>query len=171
MKKNSVDLKKIIVLAAAAIVVVIIASNMADWFGKTGGSKNSKSSGISAVKDDDIVISLKDVTETALFYPASINGTDLEVIAVKAADGTVRTAFNTCQVCFGSGKGYYEQEGDQLVCQNCGNRFGMDEVEVTRGGCNPVPITSEYKKVDEETITISKNFLEQATVIFQNWNK
>jgi uncharacterized membrane protein len=171
MKKNNNNLKKLIVLAAATIVVVTVAFNMKDWLGKTGNSKNEKSSGISVVKDDDIVIPLKDVTETALFYPANINGTDLEVIAVKAPDGTVRTAFNTCQVCFSSGKGYYEQEGDQLVCQNCGNRFGMDDVEITRGGCNPVPITSEYKKIDEETITVSKDYLEEATAIFQNWNK
>lgn len=169
--KNSINLKKLIVLAAAAIVVVTLAFNMKDWLGRANSSKNGKSPAVSAVKDNDIVIPLKDVTETALFYPANINGTDLEVIAVKASDGTVRTAFNTCQVCFSSGKGYYKQEGDQLVCQNCGNRFGMDEVEVARGGCNPVPITSEYKKIDEETITISKDYLEQATVIFQNWNK
>lgn len=169
--KNNNNLKKLIVLAAATFVVVTVAFNMKDWLGKAGNSKNEKSSGISVVKDDDIVIPLKDVTETALFYPANINGTDLEVIAVKAPDGTVRTAFNTCQVCFSSGKGYYEQEGDKLVCQNCGNRFGMDEVEIARGGCNPVPITSEYKKIEEETITVSKDYLEQATAIFQNWNK
>lgn len=38
---------------------------------------------------------------------------------------TIRTAFNTCQVCYSSGRGYYVQEGNVLVCQNCGNRFGM----------------------------------------------
>ena len=62
-----------------------------------------------------------------------------------------------------------EQEGDYLICQNCGNRFALDEVEITRGGCNPVPITDEYKTVTDDKIIISKDFLEQATVIFRNW--
>lgn len=29
----------------------------------------------------------------------------------------IRTAFNTCQVCYSSGKGYYVQSGNVLVCQ------------------------------------------------------
>jgi uncharacterized membrane protein len=47
----------------------------------------------------------------------------------------------------------------------------MNQVEVVKGGCNPVPITKEYKTVSDDTITISKNFLTQATVIFANWKK
>jgi hypothetical protein len=117
----------------------------------------------------DLVIPIADITETAAFYPAEIEGIKLEVIAVKAGDGTIRTAFNTCQVCYDSGRGYYKQEGDQLVCQNCGNRFPMDRVEVQAGGCNPWPIFAENKTVTEESITISYDYLKQATAIFQNW--
>jgi uncharacterized membrane protein len=73
----------------------------------------------------------------------------MEVLAVKAPDGTIRTAFNTCQVCFGSGRGYYKQEGKTLVCQNCGNRFSLDDVEKVRGGCNPVPILENEKQEDD----------------------
>ncbi len=121
------------------------------------------------VKDADIVIPIADVTEEAKFYPAEIDGTKIEVIVVKAPDGTIRTAFNTCQVCYGSGYGYYEQDGDVLVCQNCGNRFPMDKVEVESGGCNPVPIFDENKTVDETNITIPLDFLKEATFIFANW--
>ncbi len=93
----------------------------------------------------------------------------MEIIAIRASDGTVRTAFNTCQVCYSSGRGYYKQEGDLLTCQNCGNQFGRDDVEVVKGGCNPVPITEEYKTENEDTITIPREFLEEAEVIFKNW--
>lgn len=124
-----------------------------------------------ASKDEgkDLVISVGDVSEKALFIPADIDGVKLEVIAVKAPDGSIRTAFNTCQVCYDSGKGYYKQEGDELVCQNCGNRFGMGDVEVTKGGCNPVPIPEEYKTVTADTITISYDLLKDAKTIFSNW--
>ncbi|MDR2671408.1 MAG: Fe-S-containing protein [Oscillospiraceae bacterium] len=117
----------------------------------------------------DLVIPIAGITEQASFYPVEVNGTQLEVIAVKAPDGTLRTAFNTCQICYDSGQGYYKQEGNALVCQNCGSLFTMDRIEKAQGGCNPVPIYADYKTVDEENITISGAFLEEATVIFQNW--
>ena len=123
----------------------------------------------SSASGADLVIPVSEITETATFYPLEIEGTKMEVLAVKAPDGTIRTAFNTCQVCYSSGKGYYKQDGDVLVCQNCGNRFSMNDVEVTKGGCNPVPITAEYKTVTDESITISYDFLNEARVIFANW--
>lgn len=117
----------------------------------------------------DLVIPLADITETAVFYPVEIDGVKLEVLAVKAPDGSIRTAFNTCQVCYDSGKGYYKQDGNVLICQNCGNRFTMDKVEVESGGCNPVPIFADNKTVDNENIIISGDFLTEAKGIFANW--
>jgi uncharacterized membrane protein len=121
------------------------------------------------VVDRDLVIPISEVSPTAQFYPVEIEGVRMEVIAVKAADGTIRTAFNTCQVCYSSGRGYYKQEGNVLVCQNCGNRFRMNRIEVASGGCNPVPIFSENKTVSRDTITISRAFLRQAKSIFAKW--
>lgn len=167
MKKNTnYDLKKLGVVIVAMIAMIAVAFSFK--LPKRDGQESANNA-LTVTKDSDLVITSKDVTEKASFYPAEINGTNLEVIAVKAPDGSIRTAFNTCQVCYSSGRGYYQQEGEQLICQNCGNRFGMDDVEVTKGGCNPVPITTENKTVTDETITISKDFLTQATVIFQNW--
>jgi uncharacterized membrane protein len=111
------------------------------------------------------------VSERASFYPVDIEGTRLEVIAVKAPDGTIRTAFNTCQVCYASGRGYYQQQGNLLVCQNCGNRFRMSQVEVRAGGCNPVPIFPANKTVDEKNITLPREFLIRAKGIFANWKR
>ncbi|MDR1559131.1 MAG: DUF2318 domain-containing protein [Clostridiales bacterium] len=119
----------------------------------------------------DLVIQVKDVTEKAVFYPMDIDGTELEVFAVKAADGTIRTAFNTCQVCYDSGRGYYKQDGDVFVCQNCGNRFETNQIEAIRGGCNPWPILPENKAETNETITISYDYLKEATAIFGNWKR
>ncbi len=125
--------------------------------------------GATPVKNRDLVIAVKDISKTAQFYPVEVEGVKLEVIAVKAPDGTIRTAFNTCQVCYDSGQGYYKQQGNELVCQNCGNRFTMDEVEVLSGGCNPVPIFPEDKTVTDQTITIPLAFLKEAKTIFSHW--
>lgn len=164
-------LSKSVIIAAAAVVIIVVAFG-AKIIGKTNDSGSDKDQlRAEKVIDGDIHIPAGDITETAKFFPAEINGTKLEVLAVKAPDGSIRTAFNTCQVCYSSGKGYYVQEGDVLVCQNCGNRFSMDQVEIVKGGCNPVPITDEYKTVNDndKSITIKKDYLSEATVIFQNW--
>ena len=119
----------------------------------------------------DLVIPVKDITETATFYPVTVDGVKMEAFAVKAPDGTIRTALNTCQVCYDSGRGYYKQEGDVLVCQNCGNRFRTSDVEKVKGGCNPVPVTEEDKVVTKDTITIPAEFLRKAKVLFGSWKK
>jgi len=166
MKNKNIS-KKLVLSGLVAAILLVIA-----FFVKTPGSSDiAQNNGNRAKKvvDDDIVIPISEVTDEVRFYPAEINGILLEALVVRASDGSIRTAFNTCQVCYSSGRGYYEQEGDNLVCQNCGNRFLMDQVEISRGGCNPVPISDEYKTVTEDRIIVPKEFLEQVTVIFKNW--
>jgi len=119
----------------------------------------------------DLIIKKNEVSQVAKFYPYRAGRTYMEVVAVKASDGSIRTAFNTCQICFASGRGYYKQEGDVLVCQNCGNRFTVDQVELIKGGCNPVPITSDYKTDNGDKIIISKDLLEANKDLFANWEK
>ncbi len=111
------------------------------------------------------------VTGKAKFYPYTVDGVKMEVFVVKASDGTVRTAFNTCQVCYDSGRGYYIQEGDEMVCQNCGNRFKIDQIEKIKNGCNPVPITSNLKSDDGKYITIPKDSMRKAKFLFENWKR
>ncbi len=122
-----------------------------------------------APSGQDLVILIAGITQDAGFYPVSVDGTEMEIIAVRAPDGTIRTAFNTCQVCYDSGRGYYVQQGDKLVCQNCGNQFSMSQVEVVSGGCNPWPILDADKSVDDENITIPYSFLKDSAALFENW--
>jgi uncharacterized membrane protein len=63
------------------------------------------------------------------------------------------------------------QTGTLLVCQNCGNRYRMSQVERQAGGCNPVPIFPANKTVTSDIITISMEYLKQAKVIFERWRQ
>lgn len=117
----------------------------------------------------NLVIPVDEVTETAQFFPAEVDGTEMEIIAVRDSDGNIRTAFNTCQVCYSSGRGYYVQQGDYLICQNCGNRFTVEQIETSSGGCNPYPIFEENKLVSEDSVVISYDYLKEAIGIFANW--
>jgi uncharacterized membrane protein len=95
----------------------------------------------------------------------------MEVLALRAPDGTVRTALNTCQVCYSSGRGYYIQQGDVLVCQNCKNRFKAAQVELIKGGCNPMPITKDLKTETADTIVIPARVMKEAEFLFAHWKK
>lgn len=116
--------------------------------------------------EGDLLIAKSEVTEKVKFYPYNVDGINMEVLAVKAKDGSIRTAFNTCQVCFDSGRGYYVQEGDEVVCQNCGNRFKIEQIEVIKGGCNPVPIFPDNKTDDGTNIKVSREYLEENKFLF-----
>ena len=149
----------IIAVVAAIIIGVVI------FKGFNGSDTQSAST------SGDLVISKSEISGAAKFYPYKIGDTSMEVLALKASDGTIRTAFNTCQVCYNSGKGYYKQQGNYLVCQNCGNRFSADRVEKIKGGCNPVPILAENKIDNGDTIIIPETFLESQKNLFSNWKK
>lgn len=58
---------------------------------------------------------------------------------LQSADGIIRAAFDACDVCWPAGKGYY-QEGDNMVCRNCGRKFASAKVNEVQGGCNPAPL-------------------------------
>ncbi len=165
-KPKSNELKILAIIIPALIVIIITAVLLTK---QPSGKTSDQKINATLSENGDLLIPISDVSDKATFYPVTIDGTKMEVMAVKAPDGSIRTAFNTCQVCYASGKDYYVQEGDVLVCQNCGNRFSMSDVQVTKGGCNPVPITDDVKTVDSTNITIPKDYLTQAKVIFQNW--
>jgi len=148
---------------AAGIVVVLVIGLILVGCNAGGGGTGTGTG--------DLKIPKSEISETAKFYPYRVGRVNMEVLAVKASDGTIRTAFNTCQICFDSGRGYYTQQGDALICQNCGNRFGLDQIEREMGGCNPVPILKENKTDDDTYIVISQAFLEKNKDLFGNWRK
>lgn len=75
----------------------------------------------------------------AHFYTYLHEGRPIEFFVLKSQDGVVRAALNACDVCFAAKLGY-RQEGDTMVCNNCGNRFPSNQINEVRGGCNPSPL-------------------------------
>jgi uncharacterized membrane protein len=67
------------------------------------------------------------------------DGTMVDFFVLKSADGILRAAIDSCDVCFRSGLGYY-QEGDNMVCKNCGQKFASNKINIIKGGCNPAPL-------------------------------
>jgi uncharacterized membrane protein len=71
----------------------------------------------------------------------------VDFFVVRSHDGIIRAAYDSCDVCYREGLGY-RQEGDQMVCNNCDQRFRTDLVNVVKGGCNPAPLRRQ--KVGDE---------------------
>jgi hypothetical protein len=78
----------------------------------------------------------------AHFYTYMHEGRPIEFFVLKSKDGVMRAAFNACDVCFPAKKGY-TQDGDEMVCNNCGRRFPANQINVVQGGCNPSPLERE----------------------------
>jgi len=85
------------------------------------------------------------------FEVKSDNGIDVQFFTLKSKDGVIRAAIDACDVCYKSGKGYI-QEGDFMVCTNCGRRFASDKINEVKGGCNPAPLN---RKIEGENLMIS----------------
>ena len=73
----------------------------------------------------------------AHFYKLEDGGKEIAFFAVKSSDGTVKIAFDACDACFKSKKGY-EQQGDKMNCKNCNQKFAIGRLGPNAtGGCNP----------------------------------
>ena len=75
----------------------------------------------------------------ARHFEHRVSGITVRYFILKSSDGIIRAAFDACDVCWPSGKGYY-QDGDVMVCRNCGRQFASIKVNEVKGGCNPAPL-------------------------------
>ena len=85
-------------------------------------------------------------------YTYMHEGNSIEFFVLKSQEGTVRAAFNACDVCYQAKKGY-TQDGDYMICNNCGRRFPADQINVLQGGCNPSPLD---RTVEGDTLIIEE---------------
>ena len=118
--------------------------------------------------DGNLQVAVDSLGDQVAFIDYDSNGTAMQVMLYKGEDGTVRGALNTCQVCAGSPYAYFEQEGSDVVCQNCGNHFSVDDIGDAHGGCNPVPLELSD---DGKNVVIDTAVLDEQAGAFTNWKK
>ncbi|MEW6748296.1 MAG: DUF2318 domain-containing protein [Candidatus Micrarchaeota archaeon] len=113
---------------------------------------------------DSITIPLSEIDSTVRFYTFEADGATVRFFAVMGSDGGVRTAFDACEVCYRAGKGY-SQSGSDVVCNNCGLRFKIDELGTkNRGsGCWPAYLPHQ---LEGDAIVIKKSDLEAGAYLF-----
>ena len=152
----------VLLLPILAMLVFVSCSAEASVPGETALENNPT---VSA--EGFFLIDVNEITTSVSFFDYKIDGTTVQVLALRDAVGTVHAAFNTCQSCSPSPKAYYLQSGDKLVCQNCKFEFTADEVGVVHGGCNPWLI--DGIEITEAKIRIPEASVEAMVSVFQNW--
>ena len=101
----------------------------------------------------------------ARFYNVEMpDGKTVHFFVIKDKKGVYRSAADACQVCFGQRKGF-RQEGDEIVCNNCGNRYPIEKIATEKGGCNPGLINPNLN-LEKGKIIISQADLEQVLNLF-----
>jgi uncharacterized membrane protein len=81
----------------------------------------------------------------ARFFRFEDGGKEIAFFVVKAPDGSYRTAFDSCDVCYKEKKGY-EQQGDKMNCKNCNKKFPTNRIGPnSTGGCNPSYLPHQLK--------------------------
>jgi len=127
---------KKLTLTIIGVLVIVVAFFI--FSGKFGITEN-----VIGNSNDVITIPLLEISENAKWYEYE----DIRYFIVEASDGTIKTAFDACDVCYGSNKGYSHQ-GDVMICNNCGNRYpisGLGTKNLRGGGCWPGYLPSFIK--------------------------
>jgi uncharacterized membrane protein len=131
--------KKTPFLAVGALVVAGVVAVAA--FALFRAPSNTVGAGSAKAGNTEISFDLATFNDgRAKYYSYDTSGgKKVKFFVLKSSDGVVRAAFDACDVCYQSKKGY-RQEGNFMVCNNCGQRFISTKINEIRGGCNPAPL-------------------------------
>lgn len=133
-------------ILAALLLTVVVSGNAHALFGFGKYTTVEPKEGV-------VTIPVADVADgEAHYYLLGKDGVEVKFFVLKSSDGVIRAAFDACDVCFREKKGY-DQDGEFMVCNNCGMRFHSSRINEVKGGCNPSPLT---RADDGTTVTIKE---------------
>ena len=132
--------------ATAQLATAAATLNPRATLAPTAAKSNVGGAPIAVTAQDGIIqLPVADFTDNkAHFYTFHDAGKVIPFFVRKSSDGVIRAAFDACDVCYAAKKGYH-QEGNEMVCNNCGTRFPSNKINEVKGGCNPSPLTREVK--------------------------
>ena len=141
-----------IVAGILLVAYAAVSAGVLDGLLKKSPAEFAKEAGVVETADA-VRIPLKALdTGKALFLLQEAEGRQVHYFALKSRDGAYRAALDACDVCFKSNRGY-RQEGELMVCNNCGQTFPSNRIGEIKGGCNPHPLA---RKVEGPYLVIGK---------------
>ncbi len=155
-KKNTIKILAVVAVALAGLAVYFVAAS-------GGRAAGVASAGPLKADGGQVSIPASELGDKARFYEyKTASGKAVGFFAVRSPDGVYRAALNACDVCF-AGKQGYRQEGEDMVCNQCGMHFPSSKINEVKGGCNPIGLE---RKVEGEHVHIDARGLEAGARYF-----
>jgi high-affinity iron transporter len=124
---------------AAAILCSLVVVSLAAEFAYAHAMNAPTPGKVLVAENNEVRIPLSELTDQSLhFYTADVSGTVVRFLVIHQANGNYATALDACQIC---GRAGYRQEGQNIICRNCGASIYAPSVG-EHGGCNPIPVKS-----------------------------
>ena len=93
-------------------------------------------------QNGQVYVPLSELTDSSLhFYTADVNGNVIRFVVIHKQNGDFATALDACQICGTAG---YRQEGQNVICRNCGAAIYIPSIGES-GGCNPIAVKSRVE--------------------------
>lgn len=132
------------------LVIALVAAAAAGWFLLAPGGGTGSHHLVTAQGDGTLRFPAAEFNDgKARFYRYQGDGGTVDFFLVRSRDGVLRAAYDTCDVCYKERQGY-RQEGAEMVCNTCDQRFRTELVNVVKGGCNPVPL--QRREINGEVV-------------------
>jgi high-affinity iron transporter len=127
---------------AAAILCVLVVLSLAAEFVYTRATNAQEPARELVAQNNQVRIPLGDLQDSSVhFYTADVNSTVIRFFVIHRGNGDYATALDACQICGTTG---YRQEGQNVVCRNCGATIYIPSIGES-GGCNPIPVKSKVE--------------------------
>jgi uncharacterized membrane protein len=147
---------------AAAILCVLVVVSLAAEFAYTQAMNAQTPAKMLTAQGNQVRIPLSDLTDSSLhFYNADVNGTAIRFLVIHQINGNYATALDACQIC---GRAGYRQDGQNIVCRNCGASIYAPSIG-DRGGCNPIPVKSH---IDAGELVVDLSALTDANAMIHS---
>ncbi len=124
---------------AAAVLCIAVVVSLAAEFAYARVMSAPLPAKTLVAQNGQVRIPLSELTDSSLhFYTAEVDNTSIRFMVVHQTNGNYITALDACQIC---GRMGYRQEGQNIICRNCGAEIYVPSIG-ERGGCNPIPVKS-----------------------------
>jgi high-affinity iron transporter len=131
-------------LAAAVLCSVVVLSFAAEYVYARAMNAPAQARALVA-NGSEVRIPLAELTDASLhFYSAEVDSATIRFFVIHKTGGDYAAALDACQICGGVG---YRQEGQNIICRNCGAVMNAPSIGMS-GGCNPIPLQSRVEGTD-----------------------
>jgi len=146
----------------AAILCSLVVVSLAAEFAYARAMNAPSPGKMLAVENNRVHIPLSELTDSSLhFYTADVNGTVIRFLVIHQTNGDYATALDACQIC---GRAGYRQEGQNIMCRNCGASIYVPSIG-DHGGCNPIPVKSSVARGE---VIVDLTALAEATAMIHS---